>query len=74
MKIWSMPGVGPEDNCFEGLSGIQSLGDVFYYEPGHVRIRIHNSHEDTYFIYLLDPGQPQPANFECIAGNVGFIE
>jgi hypothetical protein len=73
-KKWSMPGVGPEDGCFAGLSGIQSLGDVFYYELGRVRIRIHNSHQDTYFIYLLDPEQPQPANFERIAGNVGFIE
>ena len=69
-----MPGVGPEDSCFDGLPGIQSLGDVFFYEPGHIRIRVHNSHRDTYFIYLLEPGQPQPTGFERIAGNVGFIE
>ena len=73
-KAWSMPGVGREDGCFRGLPAIQSLGDVFYYKPGHVRIRVHNSHRDTYFIYLLDPEQPQPANFERIDGNVGFIE
>ena len=73
-KLWSVPGVGREDSCFHGLPGIQSLGDVFYYEPGHVCIRVHNSHRDTYFIYLLDPEQPQPASFERIAGNVGFIE
>ncbi len=73
-KVWSMPGVRREDRCFEGLPGIQSLGDVFYYEPGHVRIRVHNSHRDTYFIYLLNPEQPQPADFESIAGNVGFIK
>lgn len=69
-----MPGVGPEDHCLDGLPGIQSLGDVFYYEPGHIRIRVHNSHRDTFFIYLLEPGQAEPANFERIAGNVGFIE
>jgi hypothetical protein len=73
-KIWSMPGVGREDSCLYGLPGIQSLGDVFYYEPGYVRIRVHNSHRDTYFICLLDPEQPQPASFERVAGNVGFIE
>lgn len=74
-KTWSMPGVGPEDRCFDGLAGIQSLGDVFFfYEPGHVRIRVHNSHSDTYFFYLVDPDKPQPAGFECIVGNVGFIE
>src|SRR5438132_14085803 len=44
-KIWSMPGVGPDDRCFDGLSGIQGLGDVFYYEPSYVRIRVHNSHQ-----------------------------
>ncbi len=69
-----MPGVGRGDSCLHGLPGIQSLGDVFYYEPGHVRIRVHNSHGDTYFIYLLDAKQPEPATFERIAGNVGFIE
>lgn len=69
-----MPGVGPEDRCFDGLSGIQSLGDVFYYQSGYVRIRVHNSHWDTYFIYLVNPDQPPPANFERIAGNVGFMD
>ena len=73
-KRWSMPGVGPEDRCFDGLSGIRSLGDVFFYEPGHIRIRVHNSHFDTYFIYILDPEKSQPAKFERIIGNVGFIE
>jgi hypothetical protein len=72
--VWSMPGVGPEDSCFDGLPGIQSLGDVFYYASDHVRIRVHNSHRDTYFIYLLNPDKPPPANFERIAGNVGFID
>ena len=69
-----MPGVGPEDRCFDGLPGIQSLGDVFYYESGYVEIRVHNSHQDTYFIYLLNPEQPPPTNFERIAGNVGFMK
>jgi hypothetical protein len=73
-KKWSSPGVGADDRCFDGLPVIQSLGDVFYYESGHIRVRVHNSHRDTYFIYILDPQQPQPPNFERIAGNVGFIE
>ncbi|MDB6065445.1 MAG: hypothetical protein JWR26_1653 [Pedosphaera sp.] len=73
-KIWSMPGVGPEDYCFDGLPGIKSLGDVFYYESSQIRIRVHNSHQDTYFICLLDPDKPHPENFERITGNVGFIK
>jgi hypothetical protein len=73
-KKWSMPGVRSGDPCFDGLPAIQSLGDVFYYESGHIRVRVHNSHSDTYFIYILDPQQSQPPNFERIAGNVGFIE
>jgi len=62
---------------FGGLSGITNLGDVFHYdpvEPDHVLIRSHNSHFDTYFIDLLKPDLPEPAGFERIAGNVGFIE
>jgi len=65
------------NRCFEGLSGITNLGDVFQYEPSEpdrVQIRIHNSHFDTYFIYLLNPDLPQPSGFAPIAGNVGFIE
>jgi hypothetical protein len=72
-KAWSFPGVGPEDHCFDGLPGIKSLGDAFYYESGQVRIRVHNSHKDTYFIYILDPDKPPPENFERITANVGFI-
>jgi hypothetical protein len=62
---------------FRGLSGVTNLGDVFQYEPhqpDRIRIRIHNSHFDTYFIALVNPELPQPAGFEQIAGNVGFIE
>jgi hypothetical protein len=73
-KVWRMPGVGSEDACFQGLPGIQRLGDVFYYQSGCVRIRVHNSHQDTYFIYLLDPEQPQPVGFEPVSGNIGFID
>ena len=68
---------GTEDPCFHGLSGITNLGDVFHYasyEPDRIHIRIHNSHFDTYFIDLLNPDLPEPAGFERIAGNVGFIE
>ena len=72
-KHWARPGVGPRDHLFNELPGIQSLGDVFYYEAGQIRIRIYNSHWDVYFIYLIDPGLPQPTNFERIAGNVGFM-
>src|SRR4051794_6083331 len=45
-----------DDKCFEGLSGITNLGDVYYYqayEPDHIEVRIHNSHFDTYFIHLF---------------------
>ena len=64
-----------KDECLHGLSGLTNLGDVFFFEPpDHVRIRIHNSHFDTYFIALLNPDLPAPANFVGIAGNVGFIE
>ena len=62
---------------FEGLSGIRSLGDVFQYEPSEpdrVSIRVHNSHFDGYFIFLVNPDLTQPPGFERIAGNVGFIE
>ena len=68
---------GAEDPCFHGLAGITNLGDVFHYasyEPDRIHIRIHNSHFDTYFIDLLNPDLPEPAGFERIAGNVGFIE
>ena len=67
----------PEEKYFQGLPGITNLGDVFYYsiqEPDRIHIRIHNSHFDTYFIDLLNPDSPEPAGFERIAGNVGFIE
>jgi hypothetical protein len=62
---------------FAGLSGLTNLGDVFTYEsyqPDRIEIRIYNSHFDTYFIALLNPDKPDPAGFERIAGNVGFIE
>ena len=72
-EAWEASGVLRSDKSLEGLAGIQSLGDVFRYEAGHIRIRVHNSHSDTYFIYLLDPGKNRPENFECIVGNVGFI-
>ena len=65
------------DRRFEGLSGITNLGDVFQYkplEPDRVSIRVHNSHFDGYFIFLVNPDLPQPPGFERIAGNVGFIE
>ena len=65
-----------EDPELRGFSAITNLGDVFFYsstEPDRIRIRIHNSHSDTYFIYLLNPDRPEPAGFERIAGNVGFI-
>ncbi|HWW00882.1 MAG TPA: hypothetical protein VNZ64_14395 [Candidatus Acidoferrum sp.] len=61
----------------DGLTGITNLGDVFHYDPSnpdYIRVRIHNSHFDTYFIDLLNPDLPEPAGFERIAGNVGFIE
>jgi len=73
----SAPFYGPEDQCFQGLSGITNLGDVFWFskqEPDRIHIRIHNSHFDTYFIDLLNPDLPEPVGFERIAGNVGFIE
>ena len=69
-----LPFVTQEDHCFAGLSGITNLGDVFYYHPDHFDIRIHNSHFDTYFIALLNPDHPEPAGFERVIGNVGFIE
>jgi hypothetical protein len=71
------PFYGAEDQCFQGLSGITNLGDVFHYasyEPDRIHIRIHNSHFDTYFIDLLNPDLPEPTGFERIAGNIGFIE
>ena len=72
-KTWSMPGVGREDHCLDGLPGIRRLGDVFYYASGVVRIRVHNNHFDTYFIFLLDPDQAPPAVYERIIGNVCFL-
>jgi hypothetical protein len=66
-----------DDSCFEGLPGLTNLGDVFHFEPLQpdlIHIRIHNTHYDTYFIDLLNPDRPEPAGFERIAGNVGFIE
>ena len=62
---------------FAGLSGLTNLGDVFTYapyEPDRISIRVHNSHFDTHFVALLNPDMPEPAGFERIAGNVGFIE
>jgi hypothetical protein len=73
-KTWHMPGVARNDPCFDGLGGIQALGDVFFYQPDHIRVRVHNSHSDRYFIYILDPERPPPSNFERIIGNVGFIQ
>ncbi len=64
------------DRRMDGLSAISKLGDVFRYElsePDRVCIRVHNSHFDTYFIFLINPDLPWPAGFESIAGNVGFI-
>ena len=61
----------------EGLSSLTNLGDVLRYEPtepDRVLLRVHNSHFDTYFIALVNPDLPHPHGFECIAGNVGFIE
>ena len=69
----SVPFYGAEDDCFRGLAGITNLGDVFYYAPQCIHIRIHNSHFDTYFIDLLNPDLPEPTNFERIGGNVGFL-
>jgi hypothetical protein len=72
----SFPILSGDDRHFAGLSAITNLGDVFTcenYEPDRVGIRIHNRHEDTYFIYLLNTNLPEPTNFERIAGNVGFI-
>jgi len=69
--------VRQRNRWFEGVSGITNLGDVFYYEPfepDRIRVRIHNSHFDTYFIYLVNPDMPPPARFERIAANIGFIE
>ena len=66
-----------DNRRFAGLAGITNLGDVFRYnpvQPDRLRIRIHNSHFDTYFIELLNPDRPEPSGFERIAGNVGFIE
>jgi hypothetical protein len=71
---WHMPGIGKEKPPLAGLPCIQALGDVFFYQPGHMRIRVHNSHFDTFFIYLIDPDQPVPPNFEQVIGNVGFIQ
>jgi hypothetical protein len=73
-KNGSAPFYTLENRCFAGLPGITNLGDVFYFEPDCIHVRIHNSHFDTYFIDLLNPDRPIPAGFERIAGNVGFIE
>jgi hypothetical protein len=73
----SAPFHTPQEKYFQGLPGITNLGDVFYFsiqEPDRIQIRIHNNHFDTYFIDLLNPDSPEPAGFERIAGNVGFIE
>lgn len=72
----SSPFLTLENPYFAGLPGITNLGDVFHlnYYPDYFEIRIHNSHVDTYFIALLNPDRPEPAGFERIAGNVGFIE
>jgi|SRR5882762_7243965 len=62
---------------FERLSAITNLGDVFEFdssEPDLIRIRVYKSHWDIYFIALVNPDHPQPAGFERIAGNVGFLE
>ena len=67
----------PGDRRFAGLSGLTNLGSPFHYstlEPDRIRIRIYNSHRDVYSIALLNPDMPEPAGFERIAGNVGFIE
>jgi len=61
----------------DGLTGITKLGDVFHYNPSSprwIQVRIYNSHFDTYSIYLLNPDLPEPAGFERIAGNIGFIK
>jgi hypothetical protein len=69
-------GTMSDDSYFRGLSGVTNLGDVFQYQPiqpDRIRIRIYNSHFDTFFITLANPDRPLPAGFERIAGNVGFI-
>lgn len=71
-NAWPAPGTR-QDEFLKNLHGIQSLGDVFYHQDGRIHIRVYNSHNDTYFIDLLDPDRPQPKNFESIQGNVGFI-
>ena len=73
-KKWALPGVGPEDRVFDGLRAIKRLGDVFYYEPGYLRVRVHHTFRGSYFIYIVDPTRPEPVNFERIVGNVGFLE
>ena len=70
----SAPFYTASDYCLHDLSGLTSLGDVFYYQPDHIRVRVHNSHFDTYFIVLVNPDQPVPADFERIEGNVGFLK
>src|SRR3954469_906575 len=56
------------------LPCILSLGDVFYYRPGRVDVRVHNSHFDTFWLSLFDPDQQLPASFDPIIGNVGFLD
>jgi hypothetical protein len=61
----------------QGFTGITNLGDVFEYDPwrrDRIEVRVHNSHDDTYWLVLLNPDTPEPAVFERIAGNVGFID
>lgn len=68
--------LGPESSCFEGLRGITNLGDVYSYQhhtPDRVGVRVYNNHFDVFFIHILNPDRPEPAGFERIAGNVGFI-
>lgn len=68
--------LGPESSCFEGLRGITNLGDAYFYQhhtSDRVRVRVYNSHFDVFFIHILNPDMPEPAGFERVAGNVGFI-
>lgn len=61
----------------DGLVSVTKLGDVFHYDPSkpdRIKVRVDNSHFDTYFVTLVKPNSPEPSGFERIAGNVGFIE
>ena len=62
---------------FKGLAGITKLGAAFSYsadKPDRIEVFVFTNPFDKYAIELLNPDCPEPAGFQRIAGNVGYMQ